>query len=233
MLGSDYGFFSRQLFPLRVAVLAFATCVVMFSLKAAHSSLYTCVRALGGMSHEVRPQFALEVVFWTLTDVPETWSLSVLARHPAVTQRRLAAVNAVVFSSAAITMFTENFAIWIIALFVCCAASAYISFLIVRTLLAVRQQSKNEFTRRLTLVAIPLLNAVWLAFPLLWFLGQFSLISPVTELASWTYLGFIAKLTLGSTLMFGSFFERKREAEEQIEAFATRNREAEAKRLLT
>jgi hypothetical protein len=233
MLGNEHGFFSRQLFPLRVAALSFATCIVFFSCKAARASPYICIRALGGLSYDSRPQPALEIVFWALVVVPESWSLSVIARQAVSTQLRLAAAVVILFTSAAVALFTEAFVVWVISLSVSCSACVYVSILIVRALLAARKQSKNYFTRWLTFIAIPAVITAWFAFPVLWFLGQFSVVSAVAELALSTYLGFVTRLMIGSTLMFGSFFKRTRDTEEQIEAFVSRSREADARRILS
>lgn len=213
-------------FPLRVAALAFATSTVFFTTIASNTSPFVCVRVLGGLS-DARPQRVFQIVFWTLTDVPITWALSVLAHQPVTTLRRLAIALFVLFSSGAICMFSEVFPLWIVSLVLCCTATVYVSGQLVRVILAAHAQSKDSFTRGLTIVALPILNVVWYAFPVLWLLGQLSVISPAAEDVSWVVLCFLSKFTLVVTLMFGVYFEHKQGILKVVEDLVVQQKEAD------
>ena len=100
--------------PTRSALVVMLACVVRFVAVAADASPYVCVRAVGGLSADLRPQQPLELVCWVTAAVPEMWSLAFLAGQSLRDRIAFGAVMLVLFGAGTAATFTESFGPWVL-----------------------------------------------------------------------------------------------------------------------
>jgi signal transduction histidine kinase len=218
-----------------IAAWTLANCTLHFSFEAAHLSPSVCVRALGGISSDVRPQYPLMIVFWACGMSPEIWALSQLVGHHARDRRSLMLAVAAMFSTGCVVMFTEVLVLWICMLAFCCAAHAAVTIQMLRVFSSARRLSTERFTKRLIDFATPAFFIYWHLYPICWLVSQLSLISFETEHILWPLLAFLTKFLVATVLVFSSFRKQEEIFEDELAVHDMLRKQAEdrneAKRL--
>lgn len=214
---------------MRSAAIVLAACVVRFGASASDLSPIACIHPLGGTALIARPQEPLEFVFWIFVTVPEFSALACVAGRRLSDRVIFSGVLGVLFLTGGVASFMESLATWVPLVVASFVAHFIATAILARVFWEAYEQGRDAFTRLLTAIVSVITLVIWMAFPVLWLLGQFAVVSPELEHSIWPILDLAAKKSVVFVLVFGCYQGDARSIEQELAMLDAQRKAAEAR----